>query len=60
MKKFAELFRRIFHLRERSEFAQGLSEEMQHHLELKTEENIRAGMSEKEAMPCGPTRTSET
>nr|HEV7954562.1 permease prefix domain 1-containing protein [Candidatus Acidoferrales bacterium] len=49
MKKLAELFRRIFHLRERSEFAQGLSEEMQHHLALKTEENIRAGMSEKEA-----------
>ena len=49
MKKIAELFRRIFHLRERSDFARGLSEEMQHHLELKTEENIRAGMSEKEA-----------
>jgi predicted permease len=49
MKKLAELFRRIFHLRERSEFARGLSEEMQYHLQLKTEENIRAGMSEKEA-----------
>ena len=49
MKKLAELFRKIFHLRERSEFAQSLSEEMQHHLELKTEENIRVGMSEKEA-----------
>jgi predicted permease len=49
MKKLAELFRRIFHLRERSEFAQGLSEEMQHHIELKSAENIRAGMSEKEA-----------
>jgi predicted permease len=49
MKKIAELFRRIFHLRERSEFARGLSEEMQHHLALKTDENIRAGMSEKEA-----------
>jgi len=49
MKKLSELFRRIFHLRERSEFARGLSEEMQHHLELKTNENIRNGMSEKEA-----------
>jgi predicted permease len=49
MKKLAELFRRIFHLRERSEFSRGLSEEMQHHLALKTDENIRAGMSEKEA-----------
>ena len=49
MKKLAELFRRIFHLREHSAFARGLSEEMQHHLQLKTEENIRAGMSEKEA-----------
>ncbi len=49
MKKIAEVFRRVFHLRERSEFAQGLSEEMQHHLQLKTEENIRAGMSDKEA-----------
>ncbi len=49
MKKLAELFRRIFHLREHSEFARGLSEEMQHHLQLKTEENMRAGMSEKEA-----------
>jgi predicted permease len=49
MRKLAELFRRIFHLRERSEFANGLSEEMQHHLKLKTEENIRAGMPEKEA-----------
>jgi predicted permease len=49
MKKLAELFRRIFHLRKGSEFARGLSEEMQHHLQLKTAENIRAGMSEKEA-----------
>src|SRR5579864_7948338 len=49
MKKLAELFRRIFHLRERSEFTRGLSEEMQHHLALKAEENMRAGMSEKEA-----------
>jgi predicted permease len=49
MKKLSELFRRIFHLREHSEFARGLSEEMQHHIELKTEENIRAGISEKEA-----------
>lgn len=49
MKKLAELLRRVFHLRERSEFARGLSEEMQHHLALKTDENIRAGMSEKEA-----------
>jgi predicted permease len=49
MKKLTELLRRIFHLRGRSEFAQDLSEEMQHHLALKTEENIRAGMSEKEA-----------
>jgi predicted permease len=49
VKKLAELFRRIFHLGERSDFAHGLSEEMQHHLALKTDENIRAGMSEKEA-----------
>lgn len=49
MKKLAELFRRIFHLGERSEFAKGLSEEMHHHLALKTDDNIRAGMSEKEA-----------
>ena len=49
MKKIAELFRRISHLRERSEFGDGLAEEMQHHLALKAEENIRAGMSKKEA-----------
>jgi hypothetical protein len=49
MNRVAELFRRIFHLRQRSEFRHELTEEMQHHLALKTEENIRAGMSEKEA-----------
>ena len=49
MAKFAELCRRIFHLPTRSEFGRGLSAEMQHHLELKTEENIRAGMSAREA-----------
>jgi putative ABC transport system permease protein len=49
MKRLAELFRRIFHLRQRSDFRHELTEEMQHHLALKTEENIRAGMSEKEA-----------
>jgi predicted permease len=49
MKRIAELFRRIFHLRQRSEFGAGLAEEMQHHLALKTYENIREGMSEKEA-----------
>src|ERR1700722_11643198 len=49
MNKLAELLRRIFHLRQRSEFNDGLTEEMRHHLALKTDENIRAGMSEKEA-----------
>ncbi len=49
MKKLAELFRRILHLRQQSEFSQELTEEMHHHLALKTEENIRAGMSEREA-----------
>jgi len=49
MKKMAELLRRIFHLRQRAEFSDGLAEEMQHHLALKTGENIRAGMPEKEA-----------
>jgi predicted permease len=49
MKKLAGLFRRILHLRQRSEFSDGLAEEMQHHLALKIDENIRAGMSEKEA-----------
>ncbi len=49
MKRLAELWRRMFHLRRRSEFDQGLTEEMQHHLALKTKENIRSGMSENEA-----------
>lgn len=49
MSTFAELCRRIFHLPKRSEFGEELGVEMQHHLELKTEENIRAGMSAQEA-----------
>src|SRR5580704_10793261 len=49
MKNVAELLRRILHLRQQSEFSQQLTEEMHHHLALKTDENIRAGMSESEA-----------
>ncbi len=36
-------------MRRRSEFSQELTEEMHHHLALKTDENIRSGMSETEA-----------
>src|ERR1039457_6460117 len=49
MKRLAELCRRIFHLRRRSKFSHELTEEMHHHLALKIEENVRAGMSENEA-----------
>ena len=49
MKGLAELWRRLTHLRWRPEFSQELTEEIEHHLALKTEENIRAGLSENEA-----------
>jgi predicted permease len=49
MKGLAELWRRLTHLRRRPEFSQELTEEIEHHLALKTEENIRAGLSENEA-----------
>jgi predicted permease len=49
MKGLAELWRRMFHLRRQAEFNKELTEEMHHHLALKTEENIHAGMPEKEA-----------
>lgn len=49
MNKLAELCRRIFHLPRRSEFSRELTEEMHHHLALKTDENIRAGMSAEDA-----------
>jgi predicted permease len=49
VRRLIELWNRIFHLRQRSEFDRGLAEEIDHHVELKTEANRRAGMSADEA-----------
>jgi predicted permease len=50
LNQILQLWRRLrFYLR-RDQFDRGLAEEMQFHLELKAEENVRAGMAPAEAL----------